>query len=122
MESEFGQMSNKFKGKVEEFSQQISESDQKGKERMIDIQRSSSLDQQPYAYHDQKQLCERGHEIIDPETGLVYFKYDFGYEFGVVVPGDGKGKDKAIEVDSDKTFVKKFTKELKPTVGTDVSP
>lgn len=27
---------------------------------------------------------------IDPDTGLIYFKYDFGYEFGIVLPGEGK--------------------------------
>lgn len=31
-----------------------------------------------------------GTKHIDPETGLIYFKYDFGYEFGIVLPGEGK--------------------------------
>lgn len=31
-----------------------------------------------------------GTKHIDPDTGLIYFKYDFGYEFGVVLPGEGK--------------------------------
>lgn len=30
-----------------------------------------------------------GTKCIDPDTGLIYFKYDFGYEFGVVLPGEG---------------------------------
>lgn len=31
-----------------------------------------------------------GTKHIDPDTGLIYFKYDFGYEFGIVIPGEGK--------------------------------
>lgn len=31
-----------------------------------------------------------GTKHVDPDTGLIYFKYDFGYEFGIVFPGEGK--------------------------------
>lgn len=31
-----------------------------------------------------------GTKHIDPDTGLIYFKYDFGYEFGILFPGEGK--------------------------------
>ena len=31
-----------------------------------------------------------GSKHIDPDTGLIYFKYDFGYEFGIILPGEGK--------------------------------
>ena len=31
-----------------------------------------------------------GTKHIDPDTGLIYFKYDFGYEFGIILPGEGK--------------------------------
>jgi titin len=31
-----------------------------------------------------------GSKCIDPDTGLIYFKYDFGYEVGLVLPGEGK--------------------------------
>lgn len=31
-----------------------------------------------------------GSKHIDPDTGLIYFKYDFGYEFGIVLPGETK--------------------------------
>jgi titin len=27
---------------------------------------------------------------VDPDTGLIYFKYDFGYEFGIILPGESK--------------------------------
>lgn len=31
-----------------------------------------------------------GTKHVDPDTGLIYFKYDFGYEFGIILPGEGK--------------------------------
>lgn len=36
-----------------------------------------------------------GTKHIDPDTGLIYFKYDFGYEFGIVLPGEGGKKSVA---------------------------
>lgn len=35
-------------------------------------------------------MARTGTKQIDPDTGLIYFKYDFGYEFGIVLPGEGK--------------------------------
>lgn len=35
-------------------------------------------------------LYKSGTKHIDPDTGLIYFKYDFGYEFGIIFPGEGK--------------------------------
>lgn len=31
-----------------------------------------------------------GTRHVDPDTGIIYFKYDFGYEFGIIFPGEGK--------------------------------
>lgn len=31
-----------------------------------------------------------GTKCIDADTGLIYFKYDFGYEFGILFPGEGR--------------------------------
>lgn len=31
----------------------------------------------------------KGTKHVDPNTGIIYFKYDFGYEFGVIFE-DGK--------------------------------
>lgn len=31
-----------------------------------------------------------GSKQIDPDSGLIYFKYDFGYEFGIIFPGEGR--------------------------------
>lgn len=36
-------------------------------------------------------LSHSGTKHVDPDTGLIYFKYDFGYEFGIILPGEGKG-------------------------------
>lgn len=33
-------------------------------------------------------ILKTGTKHIDPDTGLIYFKYDFGYEFGLVLPGE----------------------------------
>jgi hypothetical protein len=40
-----------------------------------------------------------GTKHIDPDTGLVYFKYDFGYEFGIVLPGEGDKKRKHVQIE-----------------------
>lgn len=31
-----------------------------------------------------------GTKSIDANSGLIYFKYDFGYEFGIIFPGEGR--------------------------------
>lgn len=40
----------------------------------------------------------QGTKHIDPDSGLIYFKYDFGYEFGIILPGEGKRVDKLPSV------------------------
>lgn len=44
-----------------------------------------------FSFHSYK-LCllVLGTKHVDPDTGLIYFKYDFGYEFGVILPGQSK--------------------------------
>ncbi|KAG0730308.1 Titin [Chionoecetes opilio] len=54
----------------------------------------SSL-REPQAYRDESRVSEFGTKHIDPDTGLIYFKYDFGYEFGVILPGEAKKVDKS---------------------------
>ncbi|XP_023033000.1 uncharacterized protein LOC6645015 isoform X2 [Drosophila willistoni] len=44
---------------------------------------------QPQAYRDESRVSQYGTKCIDPNTGLIYFKYDFGYEFGILFPGEG---------------------------------
>ena len=38
----------------------------------------------------QSSIIKTGTKHIDPDTGLIYFKYDFGYEFGLVLPGEAQ--------------------------------
>ncbi|KAK4306760.1 hypothetical protein Pmani_021420 [Petrolisthes manimaculis] len=61
---------------------------------------SDSL-QEPQAYRDESRVSEFGTKHIDPDTGLIYFKYDFGYEFGVILPGEAKKVEKKREVNGD---------------------
>lgn len=46
-------------------------------------------------------LSPLGTKHIDPDTGLIYFKYDFGYEFGVILPGEAKKVDKKSQMNGD---------------------
>nr|CAD7586000.1 unnamed protein product [Timema genevievae] len=50
----------------------------------------ASTGDDPQAYREESRVSQYGTKHIDPETGLIYFKYDFGYEFGIVLPGEGK--------------------------------
>nr|XP_027227569.1 titin-like isoform X2 [Penaeus vannamei] len=59
--------------------------------------------QEPQAYRDESRVSEFGTKHIDPDTGLIYFKYDFGYEFGVILPGEAKKLEKKKEVNGDRT-------------------
>lgn len=120
VQSEFGQMSDRFKSKVQEFTDNINSKDK--------ANGPGGVDSVPFAYHDSKQTCEKGSQQIDPDTGLIYFKYDFGYEFGVVVPGmtddgdDGAGKEEEHDAhrgDAESLF-HSMTGDLKPTVGSKV--
>lgn len=44
-----------------------------------------------FTHHFQtRTFNELGTKYIDPDSGLIYFKYDFGYEFGIIFPGEGK--------------------------------
>lgn len=44
----------------------------------------------PYiVYVKNKCVLITGTKCVDPNTGLIYFKYDFGYEFGILFPGEG---------------------------------
>lgn len=53
----------------------------------IDVSSKSSLNLTHTYLHN---IPKTGTKHIDPDTGLIYFKYDFGYEFGVILPGEGK--------------------------------
>ncbi|KAH8272384.1 hypothetical protein KR018_001100 [Drosophila ironensis] len=50
---------------------------------------SEGSSQQPQAFRDESRISQYGTKCVDPNTGLIYFKYDFGYEFGILFPGEG---------------------------------
>ncbi|KAH8316915.1 hypothetical protein KR074_002313 [Drosophila pseudoananassae] len=50
---------------------------------------SEGSNQQPQAFRDESRVSQYGTKCVDPNTGLIYFKYDFGYEFGILFPGEG---------------------------------
>lgn len=44
---------------------------------------------QKFDKHESRTEPHAGTKCVDPNTGLIYFKYDFGYEFGILFPGEG---------------------------------
>ena len=106
-------MSDEFKGKIHSFAGEFREkSNNPKREKLIKIERSDELaptNDENFAYRDEKRSSQMGKEVINASTGLVYFKYDFGYEFGVVVPNDKS------------MFRKSVPPILEPAVGSDVS-
>lgn len=53
-------------------------------------QRNKNLQKLNRNQNQNQKKKNAGTKHIDPDTGLIYFKYDFGYEFGIVLPGEGK--------------------------------
>ncbi|KAJ8687531.1 hypothetical protein QAD02_023325 [Eretmocerus hayati] len=96
-------MTSSFRSKTEKFSSEI-QSDLKKRCKPIlkqpvtrDARTTTNGGNEPRTYRDENRLCEYGTKHIDPETGLIYFKYDFGYEFGVVLPGEGKKQQHCVK-------------------------
>ncbi|XP_031789486.1 uncharacterized protein LOC100679567 isoform X4 [Nasonia vitripennis] len=89
-------MTSSFKSKTEKFASDI-QSDLKKRSKPI-LKRSTSQEatsatdggDDPRTYREESRVAQYGTKHIDPNTGLIYFKYDFGYEFGIVLPGEGK--------------------------------
>ncbi|XP_011495830.1 PREDICTED: muscle M-line assembly protein unc-89 [Ceratosolen solmsi marchali] len=89
-------MTSSFKSKTEQFASEI-QSDLKKHSKPI-LKQSMSTDvgsvtdggDEPRTYREESRVAQYGSKHIDPDTGLIYFKYDFGYEFGVVLPGESK--------------------------------
>lgn len=78
----------------------------------IKVDRSGQSDHQTHSYSNSYRSTDRGTKKIDPATGLVYFKYDFGYEFGLLVPGE--------ESLASNSLIQSMSKDLKPRVGSEV--
>lgn len=76
-------MTQTFKSKTQQFVSDI----------MTDVNNKSTKtgDNSPQVYREETRAAQHGTKHVDPDTGLIYFKYDFGYEFGIVLPGQSKG-------------------------------
>ncbi|XP_062540649.1 muscle M-line assembly protein unc-89 isoform X7 [Armigeres subalbatus] len=48
-----------------------------------------AADDNAQAYREESRVSQYGTKHVDPDTGIIYFKYDFGYEFGIIFPGEG---------------------------------
>ncbi|XP_033332507.2 uncharacterized protein LOC117223969 isoform X2 [Megalopta genalis] len=84
-------MTSSFKSKTEKFVNDIQSDLKQGKPILKHPADSRSTEaDEPRTYREESRLSEHGTKQIDPDTGLIYFKYDFGYEFGIVLPGEGK--------------------------------
>ncbi|XP_066996542.2 titin isoform X1 [Anabrus simplex] len=93
------EMTNTFKSKAQKFAADIM-TDVRTPMKQIESEKSvapkagesGKKEDDPQAYREESRVSEFGTKHIDPGTGLIYFKYDFGYEFGIVLPDDEKKK------------------------------
>ncbi|XP_078042862.1 uncharacterized protein LOC144473128 isoform X2 [Augochlora pura] len=84
-------MTSSFKSKTEKFVNDIQTDLKQGKPILKHPADSRPTEaDEPRTYREESRHSEHGTKQIDPDTGLIYFKYDFGYEFGIVLPGEGK--------------------------------
>ncbi|CAL1681894.1 unnamed protein product [Lasius platythorax] len=84
-------MTSSFKSKTEKFVSDI-QSDLKQSKPILKhpVDSRTTDSDEPRTYREESRVSEHGTKQIDPDTGLIYFKYDFGYEFGIILPGEGK--------------------------------
>ncbi|KAG8223452.1 hypothetical protein J437_LFUL001944, partial [Ladona fulva] len=93
------EMSQTFKSKAQQFVNEImhmptessTEPKPNGIQQIKKAEGEDVKDTEPQAYREESRMSQFGTKCIDPDTGLIYFKYDFGYEFGVLLPGEGAG-------------------------------
>ncbi|XP_065160451.1 titin-like isoform X4 [Atheta coriaria] len=81
-------MTQTFKSKAHKFASDIMDDVNKTKVQKPILRSKDDSDAQ--VYREESRAAQYGTKHVDPNTGLIYFKYDFGYEFGIVLPGDGK--------------------------------
>ncbi|XP_018397085.1 PREDICTED: muscle M-line assembly protein unc-89-like, partial [Cyphomyrmex costatus] len=84
-------MTSSFKSKTEKFVSDIQSDLRQDKSILKHFNDSKMTDSDgPRTYREESRFSEHGTKRIDPDTGLIYFKYDFGYEFGIILPGEDK--------------------------------
>ncbi|KAG5897353.1 hypothetical protein JTB14_030238 [Gonioctena quinquepunctata] len=82
-------MTQAFKSKTQQFVTDIMEDVNKKKAAPKPILKNGS-DGDAQVYREESRAAQYGTKHVDPDTGLIYFKYDFGYEFGIILPGESK--------------------------------
>ncbi|CAG9824336.1 unnamed protein product [Phaedon cochleariae] len=80
-------MTHAFKSKTQKFVTDIMEDVGKQKTQKP---AKNGIDGDAQVYREESRAAQYGTKHVDPDTGLIYFKYDFGYEFGIILPGEGK--------------------------------
>ncbi|KAJ8980936.1 hypothetical protein NQ317_000946 [Molorchus minor] len=80
-------MTQAFKSKTQKFVKDIMGDVNKQQQKPI---LKSAADGDAQVYREESRAAQYGTKHVDPDTGLIYFKYDFGYEFGIVLPGESK--------------------------------
>lgn len=88
-------MTHAFKSKAQQFVNEVFTDVKKPEKPILKSSTQSKqngTNEEPRTYREENRLSECGTKHIDPDTGLIYFKYDFGYEFGIVLPGEGGKK------------------------------
>ncbi|XP_017842324.1 titin isoform X1 [Drosophila busckii] len=89
-ESQGKRMGSTFLQKSHQFVEEVSRDMQGSQGLRPGFRRAPSEgSNQPQAYRDESRVSQYGTKCVDPNTGLIYFKYDFGYEFGILFPGEG---------------------------------
>ncbi|KRT85808.1 Immunoglobulin, partial [Oryctes borbonicus] len=81
-------MTQSFKSKAQKFVNDIVGDVNKKTAQKPILKAKDDSDAQ--VYREETRAAQYGTKHVDPDTGLIYFKYDFGYEFGIVLPGESK--------------------------------
>ncbi|XP_066257893.1 uncharacterized protein [Euwallacea similis] len=81
-------MTKEFKSKTQQFVQDVIEDVNKKQQQKPILKAATDGDAQ--VYREENRAMSHGTKHVDPDTGLIYFKYDFGYEFGIILPGESK--------------------------------
>ncbi|XP_070494833.1 titin isoform X6 [Chironomus tepperi] len=88
-------MNAAFKTKAHQFMKDVmvEQQQQQQKQQKPILKKAGSVGagdgQGSQAYREESRVSQYGTKHVDPDTGIIYFKYDFGYEFGVIFQ-DGK--------------------------------
>ncbi|CAB3388186.1 Hypothetical predicted protein, partial [Cloeon dipterum] len=83
---QMSEMNQDFKRKAQQYMTEIKSAIRKPQNEAND--ESDVEHSEPRVYREEKRQSNYGAKQIDPDTGLIYFNYDFGYEFGLVLPGE----------------------------------